>query len=117
MSLTATPKKIVDANSQRTVLTLSNKLGTNIAFVSDDQGAGLTDLNGYPIFPETFISLERKQGDEPQKAWYGACEGGKTTTVAVLEAFGDIVIPVPKEEPHPQEPYHPTDAPLMGRRT
>jgi len=113
---TDAPIKIVDADAQRTVLSLANKLGTNIGFVSDDRGDGLTDLNGYPIFPETYISLERKQGDEPQKAWYGVCEAGKTTIIAVIEAYGDIVEPVPEVEPHPQQPFHPKDAPRMRTR-
>jgi len=116
VALSGTAKRIVNADHQRTVLTISNKLGTNIAFISDDKGTGITDNNGYPVFPETFISLERKQGDEPQKAWFGVCAAGETTTVAILESYGDIVLPVPKEEPSPQEPYHPTDAPLMERR-
>jgi len=113
VALTATPKKIVKADPQRTVLTISNKLDANIAFISDDRGSGITDSNGYPIFPETHLSFERKQGDEPQKAWWGVCAAGETTRIAILEAYGEIVQPVPAEEPSPQEPYHPKDAPRM----
>jgi len=116
VALTATPQKIVDADAQRTVLTISNKLATNNAYISDDRGAGITDANGYPVFPETYISLERKQGDEPQKAWWGVCTAAQTTTIAILESYGEIVEPVPVVEPHPQQPYHPQDAPPMRRR-
>lgn len=115
VALTATPIKIVDADPQRTTLTIANIDTVNTAYISDDKGSGILSTNGYPIFPETYISLERKQGEEPQKTWWGVCEAGKTATVGVLEGYGEIVEPEPSPEPSPQEPYHPKDAPRMRR--
>jgi len=101
----------VDPNSQRTVLTLANLDVVDIIYVSDEPGKKVTEM--YPIFPETFISLPRIQGEEPQKAWYGRT--AVASTLAVLESFGDISQPEPSEEPDPQQPYHPQDAPRMRR--
>jgi len=102
---------IVNANPQRTVLTLANLSSANIIYVSDEPG--MTTGDGYPIFPETFISLPKIQGEEPQKKWYGIV--AVNSTLAVLESFGDITQPGPSEEPDPQQPYHPQDAPKMRR--
>jgi len=103
--------QIVDQNPQRTVLTLANLDNANIIYVSDDIGKVITEM--YPIFPETFISLPKIQGEEPQKAWYGRT--AVASRLAVLESFGDISQPEPSEEPDPQQPYHPQDAPKMRR--
>jgi len=103
--------QIVDQNPQRTVLTLANLDVVDIIYVSDEPGRAITEM--YPIFPETFISLPRIQGEEPQKAWYGRT--AVASTLAVLESFGDISQPEPSEEPDPQQPYHPQDAPKMRR--
>ena len=103
--------QIVDQNPQRTVLTLANLDNANIIYVSDEPGRKVTEM--YPIFPETFISLPRIQGEEPHKAWYGRT--AVASTLAVLESFGDISQPEPSHEPDPQQPYHPQDAPKMRR--
>jgi len=103
--------KIVDQNPQRTVLTLANLSNANIIYVSDEPGRKVTEM--YPIFPETFISLPRIQGEEPHKAWHGRT--AVASTLAVLESFGDISQPEPDMEPDPQQPYHPLDAPRMRR--
>lgn len=102
---------IVDQNPQRTVLTLANLSVTNIVYVSDEPG--ITTGRGFPIFPETFISLPKIQGEEPQKKWVGIT--AVASTLAVLESFGDISQPEPDTEPDPQQPYHPQDAPRMRR--
>ena len=101
----------MDQNPQRTVLTLANLDITNIIYVSDEPGRKVTEM--YPIFTETFISLPRIQGEEPQKAWYGRT--AVASRLAVLESFGDISQPEPDTEPDPQQPYHPQDAPKMRR--
>ena len=101
----------MDQNSQRTVLTLANLSNANIIYVSDEPGRAITEM--YPIFPETFISLPKIQGEEPQKAWYGRT--AVASILAVLESFGDISQPDPSEEPDPQQPYFPQDAPKMRR--
>jgi len=99
----------VDQNPQRTVLTLANLSNANIIYVSDEPGRAVADM--YPIFPETFISLPKIQGEEPHKAWYGRT--AIASILAVLESFGDISQPEPSYEPDPQQPFHPQDAPLM----
>lgn len=101
----------MDQNPQRTVLTLANLDPGNIIYVSDEPGRKVTEM--YPIFPETFISLPKIQGEEPQKAWYGRT--AVASILGVLESFGDITQPDPSEEPDPQQPYHPQDAPKMRR--
>jgi len=103
--------QIVDQNPQRTVLTLANLDNANIIYVSDQPGKAITEM--YPIFPETFISLPKIQGEEPQKAWYGRT--AVASILAVLESFGDISQPEPDTEPDPQQPFHPQDAPKMRR--
>ena len=99
----------MDQNPQRTVLTLANLDNANTIYVSDEPGKKVTEM--YPIFPETFISLPRRHGEEAQKAWYGRT--AVASTLAVLESFGDISQPAPDVEPDPQQPYHPQDAPRM----
>ena len=113
-TLTGTAQKIVEANSQRTALSFANRDDTDPGYYSDDQGKGITRDNSFPIFPETHQSLERP-ADEPQKAYWGICESGKTVVIAILEGFGDLPIPRP-EEPSPQDPNRRVDAPLMRRR-
>ena len=101
----------MDQNPQRTVLTLANLDNANIIYVSDEPGKKVTEM--YPIFPETFISLPKMQGEEPQKTGYGRT--AVASTLAVLESFGDISKLEPSEEPDPQQPFHPHDAPRMRR--
>ena len=112
ITLTGTAQKIVNADNQRTVLTIANLDATDPGFVSDNQGAGSTRHNSYPIFAETHISMERRQGDQPELAWYGVCEAGKTVVIAILEGYGDIAVPT---EESPQQPYAVLDAPRMRR--
>ena len=114
VTLTGTAQKIVEANPQRTSLSLANRDDTDAAHISDDQGPGITRDNSWPIFGETHISIVRRDGEEPEKAYWGICEGGKTVVIAIMEQFGEGIAPY---EPSPQEPYAPGDAPLMGRRT
>jgi len=113
LTLTGTAQKIVDANPLRTSLTIANT-DDDIAYISDEHGPGTTSSNGYAIFASTYISLERK-ADEPQKAWYGVMETGKTGIITILEMFGDIDEPPQPTEPSPQDPTRRVDAPLMRR--
>lgn len=106
-----TGTQIVDQNPERTVLTLANEDAANIIYVSDEPQKAVADM--YPIFPETFISLPRSHGEEPHKAWYGRT--AVQSTLKVLESFGEISELEPSEEPDPQQPYHPQDAPRMRR--
>lgn len=101
--------KIVDPDSQRTCLTLFNTDNANIIYFTDEPGKAVGDM--CPVFPETFISLERNAGEEPQKAWYGRT--AVQSTLAVLESFGEIAPVQPDTEPNPQEPFSPLDAPKM----
>jgi len=112
-TLTGTAQKICEANKDRTALTIANMDDTDIAHISDDQGSGIKRTNSYPIFGETYISLERP-ADQPELAYYGICEGGKTVVIAILEGYGKIV-PTLAEPPTPQDPFSPLDAPPMRR--
>jgi len=111
VTIGTTETPIVEANPQRTVLTLANMDVVDTIYVSDEPG--VTTGRGYPIFPETFISLPKIQGEEPQKKWYGIT--AVASDLAVLESFGDISQPEPDTEPDPQQPFHPQDAPRMRR--
>jgi len=111
LTIATTGTQIVDQNPQRTVLTLANLDNANIIYVSDEPSKAITEM--YPIFPETFISLPKIQGEEPHKAWYGRT--AVASILSVLESFGDISQPDPSTEPNPQEPFHPKDAPRMRR--
>jgi len=113
VTLTGTAAKIVDPNPQRTSLSFANRDDTDPGYISDDQKSGITRDNSWPIFAETFISLVRLQGDEPEKSYWGICEGGKTVVLAIMEQFGDVGAP---PEYDPQAPYQPTDAPKMRTR-
>lgn len=112
-TLTGTAQKICEANPDRTALTIANRDSTDPGYISDDRGSGITRDNSYPIFGETYISLERP-ADQPELAYYGVCEAGKTVVIAILEGYGKIVPTVP-EPPTPQQPFHPLDAPPMRR--
>jgi len=112
-TLTGTAQKICDPNPQRTALTIANRDDTDHAHISDSEKLGTTRNNSFIIFAETYISLTRP-ADEPQKAYYGICEGGKTVIICILEAFGDVPLSQPPE-PSPQDPFQPTDAPPMER--
>ncbi|GAH06987.1 unnamed protein product, partial [marine sediment metagenome] len=94
----------------RTVISFFNMDNANIIYVSDEAGQAIADM--IPVFPETFISLERVNGEEPQKAWYGRT--AVQSDLRVLESYGCIPSdPGVPQEPNPQEPYSPIDAPLM----
>ena len=101
----------MDQNPQRTVLSLANLSNVNIIYVSDSPGKAVNEM--WPIFPETFISLPKMQGEEPHKAWYGRT--AVASILGVLESFGDIAQLEPSGEPDPQQPFHPQDAPKMRR--
>lgn len=110
IAVTGTP--IVTPDSQRTVLTLFNLDNANIIYFSDEDGKAVTEMA--PVFPETFISLERVNGEEPQKAFYGRT--AVQSRLAVMESYGEIPSdPGVPPEPNPQEPFSKVDAPLMRR--
>lgn len=103
---------IVLPDKDRTCLTLFNLDNANIIYFSDEPGQAITGMT--PVFPETFISLERNSGEEPQKAWYGRT--AVASILGVLESYGEIAPVQPSTEPNPQEPFSPLDAPKMLSR-
>ena len=62
-TLTGTAQKIVEFNMQRTSLSFANRDSDDSGHISDDKGSGITRDNSWPIFPETFISIIRRDGD------------------------------------------------------
>ena len=78
-----TESVLVKANDKRTVLAIANADGSNIVFISDEQGRG---TDGFPVFTKSYISLDRGEGFEPEKKYWVISEDADTP-VHVLEQF------------------------------
>jgi len=74
---------LVEANDKRSVLAIANADGSNIVFISDEQGKG---TDGFPIFTKSYLSLDRGEGFEPEKKYWVISEDANTP-VHVLEQF------------------------------
>ncbi len=85
---------LVESNDIRSVLAIANADGSNIVFISDEQGKG---INGFPIFTKSYLSLDRGEGFEPEKKYWVISEDANTP-VHVLEQFQKF-----KEKPGPGE--------------
>jgi hypothetical protein len=111
----ATAAKLVDVNERRTDLVIANADNALILYVSDD--SDVTADNGFPVFHNTWISINKADGDKPDQAWW-AIASGAGCSVRVLEQLGDYPIKVfivNVINPSPQEPYTPIDAPDMPK--
>ena len=73
----------MEANDIRSVLAIANADGSNIVFISDEQGKG---TKGFPVFTKSYISLDRGEGFEPEKKYWVISEDANTP-VHVLEQF------------------------------
>lgn len=85
---------LVEANDKRSVLAIANADGSNIVFISDEQGKG---TDGFPIFTKSYLSLDRGEGFQPEKKYWVISEDADTP-VHVLEQFQKF-----KEAPGPGE--------------
>jgi len=85
ITVTTASAKHVEYDSERTGLALVNMDDTDVSYVSDV--TPVTTSNGFPIYPKTYMSLDRKRGWSPEKAYY--LIGSAEHTVAVIEAFGE----------------------------
>lgn len=74
---------LVEANDKRTVLAIANADGSNIVFISDEQGKG---TSGFPVFTKTYIALDRSEGFEPERKYWVISEDANTP-VHVMEQF------------------------------
>jgi len=110
-----TAEHTIDPNPQRTVLVIQNldTTLTDYLYVSDEPGRAA--VTGTRIAAGGgSITLRRVHGEEPEKAWHIIATTA-TTPVRVMELFGTPWITEP-EEPSPQEPYAPKDAPIMRKK-
>lgn len=105
---------VIAANPQRTVLIVQNLdtvAGTDWLYMADERGQVST--TGVQIAPiGGSITLRRTHGEEPEKTWY-LVAATAACPVRVVTLFGSWT--PPPEEPGPQEPYQPLDAPDMKR--
>jgi len=60
------------------------------------------------------LTLRRTHGEEPEKSWR-LVAATAACPVRIMELYGEALIQIEKkpEEPSPQEPDQPTDAPRM----
>lgn len=58
---------------------------TDISYISDD--GPVTSSNGFPLYPKTYMSLDRERGWNPEKAYF--LIGSASHTVAMITAFGE----------------------------
>lgn len=106
----------IEADSQRTVLIIQNLdtvAGTDYLYVSDSPGSVIT--TGMRIAPVGgSLTLRRTDGEEPEKT-YRLVAATAACPVRVMELFGEALIQIEEkpDEPSPQQPFSPTDAPKM----
>ena len=95
---------LVEANDIRSVLAIANADGSNIVFISDEQGRG---TDGFPVFTKSYISLDRGEGFQPEKKYWVISEDANTP-VHVLEQFqkfklglepGEDIQDIPPKDP------------------
>lgn len=94
VDVSTTELVLVEANDKRTVLAIANAHDTQLAYITDEQGA---ETDGFIIFSKAYISLDRGEGFEPEKK-YWVYASGASTIVHVLEQFQKF-----KEKPGPGE--------------
>ena len=108
----------IEADPQRTVLIVQNLdtvAGTDYLFMSDERGqVAATGVQIAPVGGS--LTLRRTMGEEPEKTWY-LVSATAACPVRVMTLFGEPTIHVEKkkEEPSPQEPEQPRDAPKMKK--
>ena len=100
VSVTTSEQVLVEANEKRTVLAIANADADHICYISDEQGGG---TNGFPLFTKSYLSLDRREGFEPEKKYY--ITGADTLTAHVLEQFQKFKEPEPEDDI--QEPGEP----------
>lgn len=89
--------------------------GTDFLYVSDEKGRVAT--TGVAVNPVGgTLTLRRTHGEEPEKTFYMVSVTAGCP-VRVMELFGEptIIVETKLEEPSPQEPYQPIDAPKMKK--
>ncbi len=95
---------LVEANDLRSVLAIANADGSNIVFISDEQGKG---TDGFPIFTKSYIAIDRGEGFEPEKKYWVISEDANTP-VHVMEQFqkfkeppkaGEDIQDIPPKDP------------------
>lgn len=84
-AITTSSVKHIEYDSERTGLALVNMDDTDVSYISDV--SPVTPTNGFPIYPKTYMSFDRKRGWSPEKAYYVI--GSATHALAVFEAFGE----------------------------
>lgn len=63
--------KISEVNTRRETLTVWNWNPTLVILTDDDAPfVDIARIKGIPISPYTRVTLERKDGDQPDRAWY-----------------------------------------------
>jgi len=108
----------IPADPQRTVLIICNldtTAGTDFLYVSDEKGqVSATGITVNPIGGT--LTLRRTDGEEPEKTFHMVSVTAGCP-VRVMELYGEpsIIVETKPEEPSPQEPYHPKDAPKMKK--
>lgn len=86
---------LCEANDIRSVLAIANADGSNIVFISDEQGKG---TDGFPIFTKSYICIDRGEGFQPEKKYWVISEDANTP-VHVMEQFQKFKEPlVPGED-------------------
>jgi len=108
----------IDADPQRTVLVVQNLdtvAGTDYLYMSDERGqVAATGVQIAPVGGS--LTLRRTHGEEPEKTWY-LVAATAACPVRLMTLMGEpaIVVERKKEEPSPQEPERPRDAPRMPK--
>lgn len=104
---------VILADDQRTVLLVQNldTVNTDYLWVSDARGSVVA--SGTRIAANGgSITLRRSRGEEPEKTWYLVATTA-ATPARILELFG--AVKKEPEEPGPQDPEAPIDAPKMKK--
>ena len=111
----ATPT-VIESDTNRTSLIIQNidTVATDYLWVADEMGQVVA--TGIRIMPlGGVLELTQNEGDEPEKTFYLVATTA-ATPVRVMFSYGKQRVTVEsEEEPGPQEPNTPLDAPRMRR--
>lgn len=107
ISLGTTEEPLLEADNKRTGLGIANNDDSAVIFVSDEQGMG---VEGFPVFPKSYISLSKIEGFDVTKKLWGIAD----TTTTPCHIITGYVKTTPAQPPAPdiQEPNQTVD-PVM----
>lgn len=107
ISVSTVELDLVPYDSDRTAIGVANNHDSGVLFISDEKGKG---IEGFPVFPKSYLSIERLEGYEPEKQYWVISDTATTDCHVITAKQKTKII---KPPPDIQDPTgQPSDPPM-----